>query len=84
MGKGLERDYDFTALTHCRLDKHVLFLHMRGDGCAVSWHKENFKNAMCFLLTAQKTPSRHMINLSYFYIVHQRQNVIRAAWQIFI
>lgn len=77
MGKGLERDYDFTALTHRRLDKRVLFLHM-------SWHKENFKTAMCFPLTAQNTPSRHMINLSYFYIVHQRQKVIHVAWQIFI
>lgn len=29
-------------------------------------------------------PSFHMINLSYFYIVHQRQNVMHVAWQIFI
>ncbi len=81
--KTAETDWTF----HC-LNRHVdvLILHStvwRGAILFLST-KGNLKTLCVFLSHLSDTPSFHMIDLSYFYIEHQRQNMMHVAWRIFI
>lgn len=85
-GKGYkERRRKYFSFSCLNRHVDVLILHSTVWRGAIPFlsTKENFKNTV-FLSHLSDVPHFHMIDLSYFYIGHQRQNMMHVAWHIFI